>query len=199
MLQKRLCLVAGLGNPGDAYQNTRHNAGFMAVDEVGKSFSIPIEKKKSDALIGRGKIRGVDVILVKPISFMNLSGFPIQRIAAYFGISGKDMLIIHDDIDLALGRIKLKEKGGHGGHKGIESLINSFSGGDFARLRVGVGRPDEKRMNVSDYVLGRFNNEETEILDQIIPIVRDAVVTFLCKGTKEAMNKFNNKKIVILN
>jgi PTH1 family peptidyl-tRNA hydrolase len=107
-------------------------------------------------------------------------------------------LIIHDDIDLALGRIKLKEKGGHGGHKGIESLMNSFSGGDFSRLRIGVGRPDGK-MKVTDHVLGKFDTEETNIMNQVIPITRDAVVTFLCKGTKEAMNKFNNKKIVILN
>jgi len=108
------------------------------------------------------------------------------------------MLIIHDDIDLALGRIKLKEKGGHGGHKGIESLMNSFSGGEFSRLRIGVGRPDG-RIKVTDHVLGKFNIEETEILNQMLSISRDAVVTFLCQGTKEAMNKFNNKKIVILN
>jgi PTH1 family peptidyl-tRNA hydrolase len=107
------------------------------------------------------------------------------------------MLIIHDDIALALGRIKLKEKGGHGGHKGIESIINSFSGGEFSRLRIGIGRPDGNMIQVTDYVLGRFDTEESEILDQIIPISKDAVVTFLCQGTKEAMNKFNNKKNVI--
>lgn len=197
MLQKRVCLIAGLGNPGEHYHKTRHNMGFMVADELGNAYSIPIEKKKSDALIGRGKIEGVDVILVKPISFMNLSGLPVYNIAAYFGISGKDMLIIHDDIDLALGIIKLKEKGGHGGHKGIESLMNFFNGGDFTRLRVGVGRPEKEEIKVSDYVLGRFNNDETEILDKIISLAKDAVVTFLCKGTKEAMNKFNNKKIVI--
>jgi PTH1 family peptidyl-tRNA hydrolase len=191
--------VAGLGNPGDIYHHTRHNAGFMAVDEVGNTFSIPIEKKKFDALIGRGIIRGIDALLVKPISFMNRSGFPIQRIASYFGISGKDMLIIHDDIDLALGRIKIKEKGGHGGHKGIESLMNAFGGGEFARLRIGVGRPENKGIQITDHVLGKFTPDEMVIVNEMIPIVRDAVVTFLCKGTKEAMNQFNNKKIVISN
>jgi PTH1 family peptidyl-tRNA hydrolase len=123
---------------------------------------------------------------------MNRSGPPVHKILTYFGISSKDMLIIHDDIDLTFGRIKLKEKGGHGGHKGIKSLTDVFGGGDFARLRVGVGRPGNG-IEVTNHVLGRFGNEEMEILDLTIKNARDAVIAFLVKGIGEAMNKFNHK------
>ncbi|MCP4111066.1 MAG: aminoacyl-tRNA hydrolase [Desulfobacteraceae bacterium] len=189
-----LHLVAGLGNPGNKYKETRHNAGFMVVDEVADSFSISLNKKKFDALIGRGFIEGTEVILVKPMTFMNLSGFPVYNIAAYFKIFSKDMLIIHDDIDIAFGRIKIKEKGGHGGHNGIRSIKDAFGGGDFPRLRIGVGR-SEAGIGVTDHVLGRFGADEKEIFGRIIKRSQDAVVTFLCKGAKEAMNCFNNKKM----
>ncbi len=193
--EKRVHLIAGLGNPGDTYKETRHNAGFMVVDAMADTYSIPVGKK-FDALIGRGQIEGHEVILAKPLSFMNLSGFPVQSIANYFRISSKDMLIIHDDIDLAFGRIKIKEKGGDGGHKGLRSLIAAFGGGEFARLRIGVGR-SETRMSVPDYVLAKFDTDEIKEMEQIIIRSRDAVVTILCKGTKEGMNRFNNKNIII--
>jgi PTH1 family peptidyl-tRNA hydrolase len=106
------------------------------------------------------------------------------------------MLIVHDDIDLAFGRIKTKEKGGDGGHKGVRSIIDAFGGGDFTRLRIGVGRP-EAGGNAADYVLGKFTLEEKKVLSQIITVAKDAVVTILCKGTKEGMNRFNDKRIVI--
>ncbi len=196
MPQKRLRLVAGLGNPGDSYKMTRHNAGFMVIDELADAFSISLEKRKYDAVFGRGFIEDIEVVLVKPMSFMNRSGPPIQKIAKYFNISCEDMLVIHDDIDLAFGRLKIKEKGGHGGHKGLRSLIDTFGGGDFARIRIGIGRP-EAGVSVVDYVLGRFNFDESKILEQIIARARDAAVTTLCKGTREGMNRFNNKRIII--
>ena len=196
MPQKRLRLVVGLGNPGDAYLKTRHNAGFMAVDEVAEAFSIPLVKRKFDTIFGRGSIDGVEVILIKPMAFMNLSGPPVLKIANYFKILCEDMLAIHDDIDLAFGRLKINEKGGDGGHKGVRSLMDAFGGGDFVRLRVGVGRP-EARISAADYVLNGFSAKEIEVLDQITTKARDAVVTILCKGTKEGMNRFNNKRILI--
>ena len=196
MPQKRLRLVVGLGNPGDAYLKTRHNAGFMVVDEVAEAFSIPLVKRKFDTIFGRGSVDGVEVILIKPMAFMNLSGPPVLKIANYFKILCEDMLVIHDDIDLAFGRLKINEKGGDGGHKGVRSLMDAFGGGDFVRLRVGVGRP-EARISAADYVLNGFSAKEKEVLDQIITKARDAVVTILCKGTKEGMNKFNNKRILI--
>jgi PTH1 family peptidyl-tRNA hydrolase len=197
MPQKHLRLVVGLGNPGNTYERTRHNVGFMVVDQISEAFSIALVKKKFDTIFGRGSIDGVSVLLVKPMAFMNRSGPQVQKIAGYYRILSEEMLIVHDDIDLAFGRIKIKEKGGDGGHKGVRSIIDAFGGGDFTRLRIGVGRP-EAGGNAADYVLGKFTLEEKKVLSQIITAARDAVVTILCKGTKEGMNRFNNRRIVIL-
>ncbi len=197
MPQKRLRLVVGLGNPGETYSKTRHNAGFMVVDKVSDAFSIALQKRKFDARFGIGSIDGIKVILAKPMAFMNRSGPYVQKIAGYFRILCEDMLVIHDDIDLAFGRLKIKEKGGDGGHRGIRSIIDAFGGGDFMRLRIGVGRP-EAGIGASDYVLGKFTLKEKKVLNQIITTARDAVVTILCKGTKEGMNRFNNRRIAIL-
>ncbi|MBW1957046.1 MAG: aminoacyl-tRNA hydrolase, partial [Deltaproteobacteria bacterium] len=114
----------------------------------------------------------------------------------YYRILSEDMLVVHDDIDLAFGRIKIKEKGGDGGHKGVRSIIDAFGGGNFIRLRIGVGRP-EAGISAADYVLGKFTIKEKNLLHRIITEARDAVVTILCKGAKEGMNRFNNKRIVI--
>jgi PTH1 family peptidyl-tRNA hydrolase len=197
MPEKKLYLVAGLGNPGPAYEKTRHNAGFMVVDRLAEDFSVSVDKKNFDALMGRGTIEGAECILAKPLAFMNRSGFPVRQMADYFRISGREMLVVHDDIDLAFGRIKIKEKGGDGGHKGIKSLIEAFGGGEFARLRIGVGRSGTG-ISVADYVLGKFSKAEADCLNQIIARARDAVVTVLCKGTKEGMNQFNSKSILMI-
>jgi PTH1 family peptidyl-tRNA hydrolase len=196
MPQKRLRLVVGLGNPGRVYSGTRHNAGFMVADELAKGFSIALSKRKFNAQYGTGSIDGVEVVLAKPMGFMNRSGPPVQKIAGYFRILSEDILVVHDDIDLEFGRLKIKEKGGDGGHKGVRSIMDAFGGGDFARLRIGVGRPDAGN-NAADYVLDNFAFEEKKVLSRIIASAKDAVVTILCKGTKEGMNRFNNKKISI--
>jgi len=197
MPQKRLRLVVGLGNPGEAYTETRHNAGFLAVDKVSEAFSIAFAKRKFDTRIGIGSVNDVKIVLAKPMVFMNGSGPYVQKIAGYFRILCEDMLVVHDDIDLAFGKLKIKEKGGDGGHRGIRSLIDAFGGGDFVRLRIGVGRPEDG-IGAADYVLGKFNLEERKNLDRIITAAKDAVVTTLCKGTKEGMNRFNDKRISIL-
>jgi PTH1 family peptidyl-tRNA hydrolase len=197
MPQRRLRLVVGLGNPGKTYAKTRHNAGFMVVDKVSDAFSIALEKRKFDARFGIGSVNGVNIVLAKPMGYMNRSGPQVQKIAGYFRILCEDMLVVHDDIDLAFGRLQIKEKGGDGGHRGVRSIMDAFGGGDFTRLRIGVGRPDAGG-NATDYVLGKFTLEEGKVLSQIITEARDAVVTVLCKGTKEGMNRFNNKRIVIL-
>ncbi len=196
MPQKRIRLVVGLGNPGNTYKNTRHNVGFMVVDQISEVFSIAFVKQKFDTIFARGSIDGVEVILAKPMAFMNRSGPQVQKIAGYYRILSEDMLVVHDDIDLAFGRIKIKEKGGDGGHKGVRSIIDAFGGGNFIRLRIGVGRP-EAGISAADYVLGKFTIKEKNLLHQIITEARDAVVTILCKGAKEGMNRFNNKRIVI--
>ncbi|MCP4690564.1 MAG: aminoacyl-tRNA hydrolase [Desulfobacterales bacterium] len=196
MAHARRRLIAGLGNPGGEYEKTRHNAGFMVVDHLAREHAIPLVKNKFDCLFGTGDVEGAPVILVKPLAYMNLSGPPVRRVADYFRILSEDVLVIHDDIDLALGRIQIKEKGGHGGHKGVRSLMNVFSGGDFIRLRVGVGRGAERagrEIDVVDHVLGAFNTEEKTALDRIIIRAGEAVETILCKGAREGMNRFNRK------
>jgi PTH1 family peptidyl-tRNA hydrolase len=146
--------------------------------------------------LGRGFIENVDVLLAKPMAFMNRSGPPLQKLAHYFRIPSEDMLVIHDDIDLAFGRLKIKEKGGHGGHNGIRSIMDAFGGGNFVRLRIGVGR-SEAGESVTDHVLGRFSADKAEMVVRVISAARDAVVTVLCEGTKVGMNVFNRKDLLI--
>jgi PTH1 family peptidyl-tRNA hydrolase len=196
MPKNRVRLVVGLGNPGNIYKRTRHNVGFMVVEQFAEDFSIALVKEKFDTVFGRGSVDGVEVILAKPMAFMNRSGPQVQKIAGYYRILSEDMLVVHDDIDLAFGRIKIKEKGGDGGHKGVRSIIDAFGGGNFVRLRIGVGRP-EAGGNAADHVLGKFTLKEKKVLHRIIAEARDAAVTILCKGAKEGMNRFNDKRILI--
>ena len=193
MPQKRTHLIVGLGNPGTQYEHTRHNAGFMVVDKLAGDFGIALSKSKYDVRYGRGLIEGHEVMLAKPMAFMNLSGPPVQKLAAYFKIPSGDMLIIHDDIDLAFERLKIKEKGGHGGHKGLKSIINAVGEDEFVRLRIGVGR-SETGSSVSDHVLGPFYDDERKLLDSILKRARDAVVTILTEGSKIGMNRFNSNE-----
>jgi len=196
MPANRLRLVVGLGNPGNKYEDTRHNAGFLVADKIAQDFNLSFNKTKFDTIFGRGFIEDVDVVLAKPMAFMNRSGPSLQKLAHYFRIPGEDMLVIHDDIDLAFGRLKIKEKGGHGGHNGIRSIMDAFGGGDFARLRIGVGR-SEAGENVTDHVLGRFSDDKSEMVARIIAVARDAVVTVLGEGMKVGMNAFNRKDLLI--
>ena len=196
MPANRLRLVVGLGNPGNAYADTRHNTGFRVADQIAQDFNISLNKTKFDTVFGRGFIKDVDVLLAKPMAFMNRSGPPLQKLAHYFQIPGEDMLVIHDDIDLAFGRLKIKEKGGHGGHNGIRSIMDAFGGGDFSRLRIGVGR-SEAGENVTDHVLGRFSSDKAEMVARVITAARDAVVTVLGEGMKIGMNAFNRKDLLI--
>ena len=192
--QGRLRLVVGLGNPGARYAATRHNIGFRVVDRLAAEFAIDITREKFSVVFGRGRIEGLDVVLAKPMAFMNRSGPPVHSFAEFFRISLQEVLVIHDDIDLEYGRLKIKEKGGHGGHNGVRSMINAFGGGDFTRLRVGIGRSGTGAQ-VADYVLDQFTREEAAELPGIIERARDAVVTILCQGTKIGMNQFNIKPV----
>jgi len=189
-------LVIGLGNPGNDYADTRHNAGFLVVDDVAETWSITIHQKKFNVEFGRGRIKGIDTILVKPQAYMNKSGPPVRQVSDYFKISYRDMLVVHDDIDLEFGRLKIKEKGGHGGHNGVRSLIDAWGEDAFVRLRVGVGRSGDQG-NVVNHVLGRFGRQEKAALEKVVDRARDAVETILCEGTKEGMNRFNDRRIHI--
>jgi PTH1 family peptidyl-tRNA hydrolase len=194
--ENKLRLVVGLGNPGASYRKTRHNVGFMAVDSIAQQFGIALDREKFGVVFGRGSVERVTVVLAKPVAFMNRSGPPVQQLAHYYRIPCEDMLVIHDDIDLAFGKLKIKKKGGHGGHNGVRSLMDAFGGGDFVRLRIGVGR-SEAGISVTDHVLGKFSAEQAKILDRIISSARDAVVTVLCEGTQVGMNVFNRKDLLI--
>jgi len=193
----RLRLVAGLGNPGTEYQNTRHNVGFMAAEKIAAAYAIDFDTTKFGALWGTGVIEGIRVVLVKPQMYMNRSGLPIFKTAEHFKISSRDVLVIHDDIDLAFERIKIKQKGGTGGHKGIRSLIDAFGGGEFTRLRIGIGRDSGQSgdASVTDHVLGSFSEDEIRYLNPILKKALEAVVTILSKGIPEGMNRFNKRKV----
>jgi PTH1 family peptidyl-tRNA hydrolase len=187
-------LVVGLGNPGAKYARTRHNIGFRVVDRLAAEFGIDIGRERFSAQFGRGRVQGLEVVLAKPMAYMNLSGPPVRAVAEFFRISLQAVVVVHDDIDLDYGRLKIKEKGGHGGHNGIRSLINAFGAGDFTRLRVGIGRSGAGA-KVADFVLDQFTREEAAELPHIIDRARDAVVTILFKGTKVGMNQFNMKPV----
>jgi len=192
----KLKLVIGLGNPGAQYRDTRHNAGFMVVDKIAQDFNIAVIHSKFDLNYGRGYVKDNQVLLAKPMAYMNRSGPPVQKLAHYYRIQCEDMLVIHDDIDLAYGRIKIKEKGGHGGHNGLRSLVDAFGTGDFVRLRIGVGR-SATGDDVTGHVLGRFSAPQSKLLDRIIAGARDAVVTILSQGTKVGMNLFNGRNLTL--
>ena len=194
MPSEKLYLIAGLGNPGDTYQDTRHNVGFAVIDALSSAYDVGLGKKKFDAVYGKGRIKNKEVILAKPQSYMNRSGIPIQRLLTYFKISIQDMLVIHDDIDLTFGRIKIKVKGGHGGHNGVRSIMDTCGNDEFTRVRVGIGR-SEKGASVTNHVLGRFQKSDEDRLNQIVARSRDAVITILCEGTREGMNRYNERII----
>jgi PTH1 family peptidyl-tRNA hydrolase len=193
MVSKRYHLIAGLGNPGVNYDQTRHNIGFMVVDQLSKTYAIPLDHKKFKAVYGVGTIADVDVVLVKPMSYLNNSGFPLRQIANYFKISPVDMTIIHDDLDLGWESIKIKTSGGHGGHKGVRSIMETFGTGDFQRIRIGIGRSHDN-IRVADYVLGRFSRGEQKYLETVLSKTIEVVNILLCEGPQVAMNVFHRKQ-----
>lgn len=183
-------LIVGLGNPGRRYQDTRHNVGFMVVDRLAESYGISLAEKKHDSIAGGGVIEDIRVMLAKPQRYMNQSGGPVVRMAAYAGLPLDKILVIHDDIDIILGKLKIKAKGGHGGHNGLKSIVAAMGTGDFARIRIGIGRPDTLG-DVTDHVLSRFSAEETRMIRPVLECAENAAKTILCKGLIEAMNQFH--------
>lgn len=189
-------MIAGLGNPGDRYHYTRHNIGFRVVDTIARQYAIPLRASESDdCMFGIGMIGGITSVLVKPLSFMNRSGMPILRLAHHFGIHHEALLVVHDEIDLVFGRLKIKQKGGDGGHKGVRSIIDALENDCFTRLRIGIGRP-KPGMDVIQYVLSPFDADEANLLDELLALASEAVVSILCVGAKEGMNRFNGKGVL---
>ncbi len=193
MASKHYRLIAGLGNPGRKYERTRHNIGFMLVDRLSQRYGISLNSHKFKADYGAGRMDGIDVILVKPMSYMNNSGEPLRQVAKYFKVSPADILVVHDDLDLPWEDIKIKINGGHGGHNGLRSIIKAFGTGDFKRIRIGIGRSSE-HVGVTDYVLGKFDKSDQDCLGEVIARAGDAVVTILTEGPQIAMNKFHGRR-----
>jgi PTH1 family peptidyl-tRNA hydrolase len=193
MSESSVRMVVGLGNPGPRYESTRHNIGFRVIDRLAERLGMSVTRSRFNALYAKGRIEGREVILAKPQSFMNLSGAPVRALADYFDIEPREILVVYDEIDLPFGRMKVVAKGGHGGHNGVRSLIDTLKERDFARLRMGVGRP-EPRIEVSDWVLGRFSGDDADFLDPFIDRAGDAVRTILIDGLKMGMNEFNRLK-----
>jgi PTH1 family peptidyl-tRNA hydrolase len=194
MSEDRFRLIVGLGNPGEEYRYTRHNMGFVVVDRFSEAHQIPLDKHKFDVVFGRGKVGSQPVILARPVSFMNRCGPAVRDLARFYKLSMQDVLVIHDDIDVVFGKMKIKEKGGDGGHNGVKSLIEAWGSGAFTRLRIGIGRP-QTRQAVRAYVLGRFDAQQEALLGDVISTAQDAVETILFKGVREAMNRFHGKTI----
>ena len=191
-------LIVGLGNPGLFYANNRHNIGYMCVNRFARDHKIRFNKKQGMARVGTGEIDGEKVVLARPQTFMNESGEAVSRLVAKYKIGISDLIIIHDDLDLPVGKIRLRQGRGSGGHKGIESIIARLRKGDFYRVRVGIGRPDipedsdiDKEQAVIDYVLTGFTREEKKIIDGVIAEVSRAVFCLLTEGIEAAMNKYN--------
>ena len=183
-------LIAGLGNPGDRYASTRHNIGFLVIDALASRNGIRVDSNKKKSLTGNGIIAGNKVIMAKPQTFMNLSGEALGPLFSFLDIEIADAIVIHDDLDLDFGRIKIKTGGGHGGHNGIRSIISHFGDKNFIRVRVGIGKPP-KGWDVAKYVLSQFSSEEKKDLDGLIDRAADAVETILTEGYLKAMNAFN--------
>jgi len=183
-------LIVGLGNPGREYEASRHNIGFLVVSHLARTHGIPLTERKYKSRWGRGKIGGSPVILAKPHTYMNLSGEAVKLLLASFSLTSRHLTVVHDDLDLPFGRIKIKEKGGNGGHKGIQSIMNAIGGGDFLRIKVGIGRPPE-RLDPADYVLQPFDQAEKRSLGEVIALSREALELLLKAGLQTAMNLYN--------
>jgi len=193
--ESRVRLVVGLGNPGRRYQHTRHNVGFMVVDALAENRGVSLGRHCGELVYGSARIGYANVYLAKPLAYMNKSGAPTQVLARRLGLDVQEMLVIHDDIDLVFGKLKIKKKGGSGGHNGIKSLKAAFGEGDFIRLRIGVGRP-EKEENVTRHVLGCFSGTEKKSLDMVIGAAQEAVMAIIDQGAAEAMNQCNGKDVI---
>ncbi|MBA7574107.1 Peptidyl-tRNA hydrolase [subsurface metagenome] len=187
-------LIVGLGNPGRSYAHNRHNIGFICLSRFARSEGIKLDKKKGLARIGEGEAAGNKVALVRPQTFMNNSGQSLSRLVEKFKIDLNDLIVIHDDLDLPLAKIRLSHGSGSGGHKGINSIIQELGTQDFIRLRVGIGRPDKPEISEDDiiaYVLSDFTPDEKKAIDKIIPQVGEAILCLLTEGLTPAMNRFN--------
>ncbi|WP_231875393.1 aminoacyl-tRNA hydrolase [Desulfuromonas sp. DDH964] len=187
-----MMLVAGLGNPGERYAATRHNVGFMVVQRLAAAHGLALKKKGHQGVYGTGRIAGIEATLLLPLTFMNLSGASVGSACKSLGVEPGDLIVVHDEIDLPFGALRIKAGGGHGGHNGLRSICGNLGSGEFLRLRIGVGRPPQGG-DVAGYVLNPFSARERGELDQVLAAGVAALETLLVRGAAAAMNEFNNR------
>ncbi|WP_061996332.1 aminoacyl-tRNA hydrolase [Clostridium sp. ATCC 25772] len=184
-------LVVGLGNPGDKYDKTRHNVGFDIIDLFANEYNIDVNRQKFKGMYGETNINGEKIILLKPQTFMNLSGESVREVCDFYKIPNDNVIVIYDDISLEVGNIRIRPKGSAGGHNGIKNIIAHLGTDIFPRIKIGVGGPAGDLVN---HVLGKFSKEERELLEKTFKPAIDAVETIISQNTAEAMNKFNGFK-----
>lgn len=183
--------IIGLGNPGKKYEGTRHNVGYMAIDQMAEAHGISVKKIKHQALVGQGKINGEKVILVKPITYMNLSGNAVREVIDYYKIPIENTLVIYDDIDIPLGKLRIRKEGGSGTHNGMKSIVTSLGNKNFPRIRIGIAPETLGHGSLADYVLGAFTKKEWVSLSEPLEATVKAVEAMIEKGMDSAMNQYN--------
>lgn len=182
-------LIVGLGNPGKEYEKTRHNCGFMVIDKLAEKLNVNVDQNKFKGLYVKVKYHGDDIILLKPQTYMNLSGESVIAVMQFFKIDKEDLLVIYDDLDMPVGKLRLRKTGSAGGHNGIKNIIAHLNSQDFKRIRVGIDR--HKYMKVVDYVLSGFSKLETEAITQGIENAANAIIDYLDHDFDYIMNRYN--------
>lgn len=194
-------IIVGLGNPGSHYRLNRHNIGFRCIDHIADKFSIPVKKRLCRSDTGQGSIAGCEVLLARPRTYVNLSGEAIAGLLDKFHVKPGDLIVIHDDLDLPTGRIRLRLGGKSGGHRGIKSTIDCIGSPDFNRVRIGISRPGDKgrryadEEEIVDYVLGDFPPDEEDLIKTAVTNVAEAIECLLRDGLEAAMNRFNRRGV----
>ena len=183
-------IIVGLGNPEPEYSNTRHNMGFDTINKIAKKYNIEFSKTKFKGIYGTGIIEGEKVILLKPQTYMNLSGESIKEIIDFYKLNTDNLIIIYDDIDIEPGIIKLRKTGGPGTHNGMKSVIKEIGTEKFPRVRIGIGKPEHKG-DLINYVIGKISEEDKKILEKSTDVAKDAVIEIIKNGMDKAMNLFN--------
>jgi peptidyl-tRNA hydrolase, PTH1 family len=188
-------LIVGLGNPGKEYSTNRHNIGFLCLNHFARIHRIALDKKQGKSRVGSGVVAGVDVVLAKPQTYMNASGIAVSQLLQRYKLTNQDLIVVHDDLDLPLGKIRIRQGSSAAGHNGIKSIIASLGTQDFIRIRVGISRPQAPNEcaeeTIIDYVLGDFHPEDRPVIEDIIRRVSDAIVSLLTEDLTTTMNKFN--------
>ena len=192
--EQAMYLIVGLGNPGNRYRATRHNIGFMVLEKLAAKLELDLSQKSFNALWGKGKIASKNVILAMPQTYMNLSGNAVRQLHAFFKTEISNLIVIHDDLDLSFGSVRLKTGGGNAGHKGLASIEENLGSSEFMRIRLGIGKPVDKS-RIEGYVLEPFGKEELSVLPEIIQWAADAATEIVSSGMQTAIGNYQTKNI----